>query len=218
MIALASGDALADLVSIGAWRAREGQIPESTYARNTAVDARLGDRGESETMVVHERLSTAANIAILLLAAVSLYRLLAPAVRPAVRSYEPGERLSVEPPNALGRTPRSLVISLKASCPHCVSSLPFYAALVEAIRAEEVPIDVLAISYDSPDVVRRTLHDAGVTVDAYVRPRGADVKLMTVPEILIVDGRGIVQRRWTGALSESGRQEVAEAIGLKRFR
>ena len=158
------------------------------------------------------RLLGLSNIAIIALTVAVGYRLLLPEAQQAGASYEPGERVTSIATRDLERAPRTLLISVKSSCPHCIDSLPFYRQLVADARRERADVHIAAVTFEPVKVCEEFLKAHGVTFDAILQPGIADPKLMVVPDLLLVGPDGVVLQHWRGALSKQGQRDVSRAL------
>jgi len=159
-----------------------------------------------------QRLLGVSNLVIILLAVGLGYRLVAPAKRVPVARYEAGERLASIALRDLERHQRTLLINIKSTCPHCLASLPFYRQLMANARLHHADVQFTVVTFEPTAVCEELLRSNGVTPDTILQPRGADPKLMTVPDLLLVDRNGLVLRRWLGALSRGDQRDVSRAV------
>lgn len=165
-----------------------------------------------------EKLQRAANVAILVVATVTIgiwihhfYLRPEPAAGP-VGAYAPGETFPEIPNVEIRGAERSLVLFLSSTCRFCTDSMPFYQQLVSRRDSARSPVRIIALAREASETFETYLRAHRLTVDQVIAlAPTAHPKLRLTPTILELDSHRVIQRAWTGAVSE---QAAAQILGL----
>ena len=139
-------------------------------------------------------------------------------------AMQPGDRLPTVPLTDLAGRPATLadlvprggvVAFLTTTCPFCKETLPAWGELARAYTARDVPF--VGVSLDEVEPTRSYAHEMGVAWPLWVPEEplaaSAELKVPLVPLTVLVGDDGVVQRIWSGALSELAVTELLDALG-----
>ncbi len=108
------------------------------------------------------------------------------------------------------RTPLSLVLILKPSCPFCVQSAAFHRALL--MKARQRNFQRILVFPDANGGSRSYLARHSLSCDAVKTYRDLLRRPAGVPAVALLDAAGTILAVWYGALSPGEEQEVLAAV------
>jgi hypothetical protein len=153
-------------------------------------------------------LERAANLAVLATCAAVLgtmgYRSLAPR---NVKPFAVGQLVKNTPSLAFNAAPRTLVLITASTCHFCVESLPFYRRLVET--AHKSGTRVVAVTTEPTDKNRTFLLENGISVEATLAEKDADIHILGTPTLIVVQRDGRVLNSSFGKLRTAVEEEKA---------
>jgi hypothetical protein len=120
----------------------------------------------------------------------------------------PGATLSMQNGSVAGAA-FSLVLYTSPNCQYCVKSEPFHRSLQSLARKRSMPL-YIAVPKAGPG--RKYVTRSGLTGGAVVEWKSISVRPHGTPTVILVDGKGIVQRVWLGALDARQQSEVLRAV------
>jgi hypothetical protein len=170
-------------------------------------------------MSVSEKVETTANLATIcvavLLSAVLVRAYLLPprGVRPQaaeaetivgtdMRSRLPGENWS--------RNGRTLVLAISTQCHFCRESSPFYRRLQQQAAKS---IKVMAVLPQAVPAAEEYLKTEGVQVNEVRQVPLATIGVRGTPTMLLVNGKGVVEKVWVGKLQPEEENSVLSSVG-----
>lgn len=153
-----------------------------------------------------KRLETIANVSIVIVAVIASVALVRNLIarRSAPRELPP--RVDVGSRFALPDVRNRLVVAVSTTCHYCSESAPFYARLTAKHPAMTVVLP------QSVDEGREYARGIGLPVGDVRQAAMRDLKIRGTPTVLLVDGRGIVQRVWEGKLKPDAEAEVLASV------
>jgi len=101
---------------------------------------------------------------------------------------------------------RTLVLAISTQCHFCKESTPFYRRIEQEAGKD---LKMLAVLPQPAAEAEQYLKDEGVHVEQVRQVSLASIGVSGTPTMLLVDGKGIVTRVWTGRLQE---QEQALSV------
>lgn len=104
----------------------------------------------------------------------------------------------------------TLVLFIREACPYCQKSIPFHKQIVD--QANKSGIRVIAVSDDSPSLLRTTLVAQRLNVAAAYSKPLASLGILGTPSIALVDRAGTVQGFWRGYVAEGERSTLVRAV------
>jgi hypothetical protein len=105
---------------------------------------------------------------------------------------------------------RNLVLALSTGCHFCSESADFYQRLIPS--AESSGVRVLAVLPQSISDSRSYLEKLGVTVSEVVQSPLSAVEASGTPTVLLVDGKGLIQKAWVGKLPPEQEDQVLAGL------
>jgi glutaredoxin len=167
-----------------------------------------------------QRLETATNIAILVLAAVMCVILIrdyvAPRIFPPSRGRGPAPAASIPSPIRLAgldfsRSDRTLLFVISSTCPYCRKSEEFYRSLTGKAREYKNIQFAAALPQPEPEA-REYIQQAGLDFRQVVSADLPTIGIAGTPTLVLLDKNGNVLRYWLGVLPPEGQQRVIAAI------
>lgn len=105
----------------------------------------------------------------------------------------------------------SLILALSTTCHFCKDSLPFYRDLSTRAQGH---LNLVAVLPQPVNESQKYLHDAEISTNQVVSAQLDKVGVLGTPTLLLVDGKGKVQKVWRGLLDQKGQQDVfLQALG-----
>ncbi len=106
---------------------------------------------------------------------------------------------------------RTLLITLSPVCPHCKANHKNWSAIAQELRREG-GWRILWVSRDSVEMTKDYAEDAGIPpAETYADPTFRTytvLDLRAVPNTVVIDARGVVEKVWTGELDAAGWKDV----------
>lgn len=110
-----------------------------------------------------------------------------------------------------GKSRRTLMFVLSKDCRYCTESAAFYQRLVVE-KSKDQKIGLIAFFPQNVEVARKYLIDLGVLVDDIRQVNPQLPRVSGTPTLILVDGKGTVQRVWVGKLPSSKEAEVLDEL------
>lgn len=111
---------------------------------------------------------------------------------------------------------KTLILSLRTTCPFCTDSMPFYRQVVASRSALARPFKVVAVSTEATKALADYIAQFNVTVDLVAQVDATSWReFLRTPTALVVDANGVIIGRWTGLLHAPRQKEVLGALGLR---
>jgi hypothetical protein len=164
--------------------------------------------------MVRDKLGAAADVAVILVAAVGIFVLL------RTQFLTPERPDLLKPGHSLGQVDRldlrghkkNLLLVLRKGCGYCDGSTPFYRELTELARPHGGTVRLVAVFEDKVEDARTFLQDEGVSVDVVAEFPLSNLKIGVTPTLILVDDQARVIKVWEGLLSRKAEDEVKAAI------
>lgn len=183
-------------------------------AKSTVEDEQ-GERPDSAG-VTRKRTETAANIAIIVVAAVATITMIrssfsgGAARQPDQPSRAPVRTIARPPTPAPGTnlalpavdwslSRQTLVLALAKGCRFCADSAPFYRKLAGEIAARKDMRLVAVFSHETPEEARAYLDGLGVPITDVEQASLEAIGARGTPTLILADNTGKVLESWTGA-------------------
>jgi len=161
---------------------------------------------------VTKKLETAANIAVILAAAVFIVV----AVRHylggkpnSARTIEVGEHLGLSNVNWASNN-KNIVLALSTGCHFCTESAGFYRELTRQSKLWNVR--TIAVLPQDADAAGSYLKNLNISVDEVRQANLPDIGIHGTPTVLWVTDQGVVQSVWNGKLPDNGEKEILAKI------
>jgi len=101
---------------------------------------------------------------------------------------------------------QTLLLAIQSDCPYCELSVPFYQKLSKELKAQDVSL-VILVPDSTPDG-NAYAEGLGLSFDSLQRVQFDGIGIKKTPTLVLVDGRGEVQRVWAGRLSPNREVEM----------
>ncbi len=137
-----------------------------------------------------------------------------PAAATPGSAYHEGSRITNTAALALARSPMTVMLVTRSSCPYCTASMPFYRRLVAAAHARNAR--VLAVTFEPAAQNGQYLASHGVVVDGVVEALANKITVSQTPTVIVVRSDGTVTNSWTGLLSSGGEDAILSTLGRVR--
>jgi thiol-disulfide isomerase/thioredoxin len=169
---------------------------------------------------IHRKIEIAANIAIMVVAAllcvvlVKNYLIPHPALTAngmaTDNQIQTGAKISMQEID-WAKNGQTLLLALSTTCHFCSESAPFYQRLVKELGSNTRIVAILPQSLsDSKDYLNRL----GVSVDDIRQVQFSSLGVKGTPTLILVDNNGIVRNSWMGKLRNN--EEEARVIDQVR--
>jgi peroxiredoxin len=127
---------------------------------------------------------------------------------PVAAAYKPGDKLRPIEGVGFDKSRSTLVVFVKESCDDCTASMEFYKRLVGGERRAKI----IALSYDSADVLGRYLEKQGFNPDQAASIPDQGLKIESTPTLLLVSPDMTIQKVWTGKLVARDEYDITRAV------
>ncbi len=107
---------------------------------------------------------------------------------------------------------QSLLLALRKGCHFCEDSMPFYRELLNAQKSDGSKARLVAVLPDTEMDATRLLHDAQLDVPTVAPFQLAQLHISGTPTVILVDGKGRVEKVWVGEQDAAGQQAIRDAI------
>jgi len=173
-------------------------------------------------MSLPTKIQTTADIAtvgvavLLSVVLIKVYLVPAPSLRlpqgapPAVAAASVGSSLKGQLPGVdWSKNGRTLVLAISTQCHFCKESTPFYRRLEQEVGRG---VKMVAVLPQPAAEAEQYLKNEGVRVDQVRQVSLGTIGVRGTPTILLVDGKGVVTKLWTGKLQAQAEDEVLAAL------
>jgi thioredoxin-related protein len=165
-----------------------------------------------------KKIEVAANVAIIVVAALLILVLVKHFILPSVVEPTPkpapeiarGSKVSLSDVD-WARSEQTLLLALSEGCRYCTESAPFYQKIAQA-RASQSNLRIIAVFPQPVSEAQKYLSSLGVSVDE-VRQAPLDVlEVRGTPTLILVNREGIVKDVWTGKVPADKEPEVLSKL------
>lgn len=119
-----------------------------------------------------------------------------------------GPTLAQLPGYSWGSYQKTLLIAIRAGCPYCEASMPFYRQLDTRERSNMLRAHVLVVMPDDPSTGGGLLRRDNLDVQTIYDQRLGALGIEGTPTLLLLDSSGHIQRAWFGELTPTGEKDV----------
>jgi len=105
-----------------------------------------------------------------------------------------------------------LLLALRKGCHFCEDSMPFYRNLLKAEKSGGSKAHLVTVLPDAEMEATRLLHDAQLDVPMVAPFELRQLHVFGTPTLILVDGKGIVEKAWVGEQDAAGQQAILDAI------
>lgn len=161
-----------------------------------------------------EKVQTAANIAIILVAILLGGVLVKPYIFPAaaMKSAPTGETIKLGTKLPLtdvdwNKSEKNLVLVLSSTCRFCNESAPFYQKLA-AQKSEQNNFRLIAVMPQKTEEAKKYLDEHKISVDEIKQTNLDAINVRGTPTLVLVDNTGAVVESWVGKLTPEKETEV----------
>jgi thioredoxin-related protein len=167
---------------------------------------------------LQEKIQTAANIAVILVAILLGASLVKPYIFPSAvsKSAPVGEPIKVGTKLPLtdvdwNKSEKNLVLVLSSTCRFCNESAPFYQKLVEQ-KAGNNNIKFIAVMPQKTEEAKQYLDNHKIAVDEIKQMNLETLNIKGTPTLILVDNTGAVAQSWAGKLPPEKEREVLQQL------
>jgi len=107
---------------------------------------------------------------------------------------------------------QSLLLALRKGCHFCEDSMPFYRELLKAEKSGGSKAHVVAVLPDTVIDATRVVQDAQLDVPMVAPFQLQRLHVSGTPTVILVDGKGMVEKVWVGEQDAAGQQGIRTAI------
>src|ERR1039458_2730210 len=111
---------------------------------------------------------------------------------------------------------RSVVLAVKAGCPYCESSIPFYVRLAELERNHSLKAHVVVACPGFGDPFGSLWPSAQPRLQTVSHTELADLGIPVTPTIVVVSSHGGILDIWEGILSTKDEDELVRYLNQER--
>jgi Redoxin len=131
-------------------------------------------------------------------------------VQPVATAAAAGTNLKGRLPGVdWSRNGRTLVLAISTQCHFCRESTPFYRKLQQEAGKN---VKMVAVLPQPVAEAEQYLNGEGVHVDQVKQASLGTIGIHGTPTMLLVDGKGVVAKVWTGKLSEPEQEQVLSIL------
>ena len=133
---------------------------------------------------------------------------------PTKSDYRIGDHLDGVSGLDLRKSSYTLMAFVKSGCPYCGASMQFYKRIAD--KRARGAVRFFAMDAEPTSIAMQYIGGTGVGFDGLVSYQRERLRVARVPQLILVDAKGVVQRSWHGQLSATQEQDVMSALaGLK---
>lgn len=107
---------------------------------------------------------------------------------------------------------QSLLLALRKGCHFCEDSMPFYRELLKTEKSGGSKARLVAVLPDSETDATRVVRDAQLDVPMVAPFQLQEIRVTGTPTVILVDGKGTVEKVWVGEQDAAGQQAIRDAI------
>jgi hypothetical protein len=108
--------------------------------------------------------------------------------------------------------PRTVVVGLRSTCPHCEKSLAFYRQMFSVARRSGSEAAIVVVSPEDPEIVRGFLSRSGLSADKIYKSELTKLGILYTPTVLVINSRGTIESEFVGELPEVSAQRLLASI------
>lgn len=131
-------------------------------------------------------------------------------INPRLNSYKTGDKLERVPGFDAAGSHYTLLVVVRNGCPYCEASMEFYDAITKR-RAPGI-LRFIALAGHPQIQAAQYIAQTGVKFDGFVSIAPTTLRIQSVPQLLLVDGNGMVQRSWRGQLTSAQQDDVFKTL------
>jgi peroxiredoxin len=108
------------------------------------------------------------------------------------------------------RTNHTLLVAVDPNCGICTGSMPFFKRLIE--QSKDTGTQVVVIGKYSVDELNQYLGKHDVKDVKVVSVSLRDIKVSSVPTMLLADQRGRFAKMWVGGIADAEQEELLNEL------
>ena len=112
----------------------------------------------------------------------------------------------------LSNNDRTLLVAMRVGCVYCERNVPSYRRLATLLKEGKLNAKILVVMPDPQRIARAALGVYQLDLPLRAEMQLDQLKIASVPTILLVDPDGTVVRAWVGQLDKKSEEELISSV------